>query len=107
MLFENSMIGYSFEHKGRVWSAIWLDTDSRLTHDDRAEILIEVADCYVEKDRKRSIKGERYEGTVFAKEYFQSIEGICGRRFDIELETDTRRSKLSGLVSEFVNAGLN
>jgi hypothetical protein len=96
------MIGYSFMHKGRLWEGIWLDTDSKLTHANRENILKEIADCYVEKESKRNIKEDNYEAIIYAREYFQSLEGFAGRRFDVELETNTRRSKLSGLVAEIL-----
>ena len=81
------MLERNFIYRGNVWSTAFLDTESRLSHDERGDIVLNVIDLYLDKEKTKRISRERYEGRVYKKGY-AIFEGHAGPRYVVELDCD-------------------
>ena len=81
------MLGRSFEYREHEWLTPFLDTESRMSHKEREEIVLAVIDIYLDKERNRKIKGERYESMI-SKKGKVVFGGHVGLRYLVEVEGD-------------------
>ena len=102
------MFTNTINHRGRTWEYIYLVTDSLLSDDQRTHLLMQVLDLYAEKEQRRKIKGDGFEGTAYKGKRFY-LEGFGGYKYDVELDVEKRKkpSKLSFLVAEKIDSSLN
>lgn len=96
-----------FEHRGYIWRSAFLKTDSLMTEKDRLRIRTQIADMYLDKRSKKKIKGDDYEGRITTNNKSYLLEGFWGQEFEVILETNHGKSKLSLLVAEPIDVSLN
>ncbi len=96
-----------FEYRGHTWRSVFLKTDSLIAEEDRFRIRRQIADMYLDKKSKKRIKGDSYEGGIITNNKSYLLEGFWGQEFDVILETNHGKSKLSLLVAEPVDVSVN
>jgi hypothetical protein len=96
-----------FKYRGYIWRSVFLETDSSMAEEDRFRIRMQIADMYLDKKSEKKIKGEDYEGRITTNNKSYLLGGFWGQEFDVILETNHGKSKLSLLVAELVDVSLN
>jgi hypothetical protein len=100
------MTGMIFEYRGKTWRTLFLNTDSRLSWEDRERLTTQIFDMYLDKKRSMKVRGDSYEGKATANGY-HLLGQFGGRQFDVLLETNHGKSRLCYLVGEIVDSELN
>jgi hypothetical protein len=71
-----------------------------MSEQDRFKIRTQIVDMYIDKKTRMKIKGDNYEGQITTDNKYFLLNGFGGQKFDITLETNHGKSKLSLLVAE-------
>ncbi len=93
-------------YKGKVWEYIYLNPNGTLNEEDREILIWNMIDMHTRGKGKRDVKGENYKAEIKRGKY-ATLESFAGQSFDIILETNKGKSKMSTLLIDRVNPSLN
>jgi hypothetical protein len=86
---------------GIRWGYIFMKADSRLTDEERYELVYEAAEMFFNGERERFVTGEEYAGSLKTEDKYERLDMCFGKRFDAELYLNGRgESKLTFLINE-------
>lgn len=97
----------TYECKSKRFGTIFLRGDPRLVEEVRLEILVEAAEMFLGKERKRKVKGDDYEGVLRTEGKYAVIGCHSGQEFYATLDTRFGKSEISFLVSKYHDPRLN
>ena len=96
-----------FEHRGKIWRSVFLNTDSAMSEEDRFRIRRQIVDMYLDAKDRVNVKGEDYEGCITTNSKSYLLGSFYGQQFNAIIETNHGESKLSLLVMEPINVSVN
>jgi hypothetical protein len=89
---------------GRMWSWVYLSSDSSLTDADRDTIALEAIRMDNRGTRRKSIKGENFEGHMVRRER-GLLGSFSGTEYRADIETDDGEMRISLLMSKGQRSG--
>jgi len=95
------------EKYGTRWGFAFLKTDSRLNQEERDYLFAEAIKCYLDEQKTRKVKGERFEGKIYNRKKMGCFGSFSGYRFSAEIDANFGRVKLEFLVTEYINPSWN
>ena len=98
---------FTYECKSKRFGTIFLKADPLLVEDARLEILIEAAEMFLCKEKKRTVKGDDYKGVLRTDGKYAVIGCHHGYEFHAELATPRGKSEISFLVDEYHDPARN
>lgn len=100
---------FTQEYAGSTWGIVYLNTDTRLTDDERDDIVIEAIKMYYGKHHRRKLKGERYEGLMWSDGDEKMLNVFSGRPYkaEVEIEGHRHKAKLEFLVTKYTGISMN
>lgn len=98
---------FQINHRGQMLEYCFLCTDSSITEEDRERLVIQTFDVYLDKKKSVKIKGKSYEGRITTNSKYYVLGSFGGQQFEILLETNKGKRKLSCLVTKLIDASLN
>ena len=95
-------------YRGHGWTGFWLVTDTLLTEEQRDLFISQLRDMYLDKQKRRRVKGDGFEGLAKKIGHF-TLHGLGGYQYDVELDIQGRneKAKLSYIVTKRINENLN
>ena len=95
------------EHRGHILEYCFLLTDSAVAEEDRERLITQTFDAYLDKKKSMKIKGKSYEGRITTNSKYYVLGSFGGQQFDIFLETDRGKRRLSCLVAKLIDPTVN
>jgi hypothetical protein len=95
------------QNYGNRWGYAFLITDTRLNEEEREYLLREAVFCFLEKQKTRKVKGERFEGRMSNPKKVGVLGSFIGYRFKAEIEGDFGKAKLEFLIADHPDHSLN
>ena len=98
-----------FRHRGKEFQRISLISSSALSQRGLAQFYFQIADMYLDDEKKKRVVGEGFEGAIKSDGRFYNIGGLGGINYKAEFDIDgiEGKVKISYLICERVNASLN
>lgn len=98
-----------FRHRGKEFQGVSLISSSVLSSRGLAQFYFQVADMYIDNEKKKRVAGDGFEGAIKSDGRFYNIGGLGGINYKAEFDIDgiEGKVKISYLICERVNASLN
>ena len=94
---------YDFTRHGIRWGYTFLITDSRLSEEQRYDLMYRATEMYLKEEPRQDFHDEtlEYEGSIHTKSEYQCIGGMNGQRFDADVDVhELGKVSVRFLVSE-------
>ena len=95
---------FDFKCDGIRWGYTFLRTDSRLTEEQRTDIMYRATSMYLlDKEAVQNFKDHdmQYEGKIATEGKFGSLGGgLWGQIYDAEVDTEFGKAKVKFMISE-------
>lgn len=98
---------FQINHRGQMLEYCFLRTDSSIAEEDRERLVIQTFDAYLDKKKSVKIRGKSYEGRITTNSRYYILGSFGGQQFEILLETNDGKRKLSCLVTKLIDSILN
>jgi len=83
-----------------VTGSAFLDTDSRMSCEDRTNLVAEATILYLTEQNEKRLDSENYEGELYYTGKHERLESISGPCYVAELDTNFGKAKLKFIVDE-------
>jgi len=89
------------------WGFVYLNTTRNMPLEESHYLVSQAVDMYLEKEKKRNLQRDMYEGVIFNTGQSGILGSFSGHKFAAELETDKGKVNLEFIVTEKIDASLN
>jgi len=92
---------------GTEWGYVYAKTDSRLSEEDRNSLVMTAIDMLYEEQDKKDVLSDSYEGRIQDTGKSYNLGAFFGKLFEVNIEFDFGKTRLSFLVLPYKNPALN
>ena len=92
---------FDINYQGMRWGYVFMKTDSRLSQDEREELLLTAVKMELTEKKRITFSGDRYEGTMRSTGKIGILGAFTGSEYIADLDVEKEgRMNLKFLVDE-------